>query len=65
MQERLAVAVVGMTRGAVVDPCDGAEVAGLLLGAGVVDVHVEAVGAGYLHGFELVSGRRGDGREAA
>ncbi|MBK6405916.1 MAG: class I SAM-dependent methyltransferase [Holophagales bacterium] len=57
LQERLAVAVVGMTRGAVVDPCDGAEVAGLLSGAGLVDVRVEAAGAGYLHGFELVTGR--------
>lgn len=58
LQERLAVAVVGMTRGAVVDPCDGAEVAGLLSGAGLVDVRVEAAGAGYLHGFELVTGRQ-------
>ena len=57
MQERLAVAVVGMTRGAVVEPCDGAEVARLLLGAGLADVRIEAVGAGYLHGFELVTGR--------
>jgi SAM-dependent methyltransferase len=64
MQERLAVAVVGLTRGAVVDPCDGAEVAGLLLGAGLVDVRVEAVGAGYLHGFELVVGRLGNRLEA-
>ncbi len=59
LQERLAVAVVGMTRGAVVDPCDGAEVAGLLSGAGLADVRVEDVGAGYLHGFELVTGRQG------
>ena len=57
-QERLAVAVVGMTRGAVVEPCDGDEVAALFLAAGLVDVRVESVGAGYLHGFELVSGRR-------
>lgn len=58
VQERLAVAVVGMTKGAVVEPCDGDEVAALFLGAGLVDVRVESVGAGYLHGFELVSGRR-------
>jgi SAM-dependent methyltransferase len=59
MQERLAVAVVGMTRGAVVDPCDGVEVSGLLSAAGLVGVRVESVGAGYLHGFELVTGRQG------
>lgn len=58
LQEQLAVAVVGMTRGAVIDPCDGAEVAGLLSGAGFVDVRAENVGAGYLHGFELVTGRQ-------
>lgn len=57
-QERLAVAVLGITRGAAVAPCDGAEVAGLFSRAGLVDVRVEDVGAGYLHGFELVSGRR-------
>jgi len=57
-QERIAVAVLGMTRGAVVEPCDGAEVAGLLFAAGLVDVGVESAGDGYLHGFELVSGRR-------
>ena len=65
LQERLAVAVVGMTRGAVVDPCDGAEVAGLLLGAGLADVRVEPVGAGYLHGFELVTGRSAGGRQGS
>ena len=58
MQERLAVAVLGLTRGAVVAPCDGAEVAALLSQAGFLDVRVEDAGAGYLHGFELVSGRR-------
>ena len=58
IQERLAVAVLGLTRGAVVAPCDGAEVAELLSRAGLHDVRVEDAGAGYLHGFELVSGRR-------
>ena len=58
IQERLAVAVLGLTRGAVVAPCDGAEVAALLSQAGLLDVRVEDAGAGYLHGFELVSGRR-------
>lgn len=59
LQEKLAVAVLGMTKGAVVEPCDGAEVAALLREAGLVDVHVVSVGEGYLHGFELVSGRWG------
>lgn len=58
LQERLVVAVLGWTRGSAVDPCDGAEVAALLAAAGVVDVHVEDAGAGFLHGFELVSGRK-------
>jgi SAM-dependent methyltransferase len=57
LQERFAVAL-GVTRGVVVTPCDGAEVASLLSQAGLVDVRVEDVGAGYAHGFELVSGRR-------
>ena len=57
LQERLAV-VLGVTRGDVVEPCDGAEVAALLSAAGLVDVRVEDAGAGYAHGFELVSGRR-------
>lgn len=57
LQERLAV-VLGVTRGAVVEPCDGAEVAALLSAAGLVGVRVEDAGAGYAHGFELVSGRR-------
>ena len=58
VQERLVVAVLGWTRGAAVEPCDGAEVAALLATAGLVDVRVEDAGAGYLHGFELVSGRK-------
>lgn len=58
LQERLAT-LLGVTRGAVVDPCDGAEVAALLRGAGLDDVAVEDAGAGYLHGFEIVSGRKG------
>lgn len=57
LQERLAV-VLGITRGAVVEPCDGAEVAALLGAAGLVGVRVEDAGAGYAHGFEIVSGRR-------
>jgi 2-polyprenyl-3-methyl-5-hydroxy-6-metoxy-1,4-benzoquinol methylase len=57
LQERLAVAVLGLTRGAVVDPCDGAEVAAILEAGGLVDVRVADAGAGYLHGFELVSAR--------
>jgi SAM-dependent methyltransferase len=55
-QERLAV-LLGVTRGEVVDPCDGAEVGSLLEGAGLGDVRVEDAGAGHVHGFELVSGR--------
>lgn len=58
LQERLVVAVLGWTRGSAVEPCDGAEVAALLEAAGLVDVRVEDAGAGYLHGFELVSGRK-------
>jgi SAM-dependent methyltransferase len=58
LQEWLVVAVLGWTRGAAVEPCDGAEVAALLSTAGLVDVRVEDAGAGYLHGFELVSGRK-------
>jgi hypothetical protein len=65
LQERFAVAVLGMTKGAVVEPCDGAEVAALFREAGLVDVRVESVGAGYLHGFELVSGRCGRALEAS
>jgi 2-polyprenyl-3-methyl-5-hydroxy-6-metoxy-1,4-benzoquinol methylase len=57
LQEKLAV-VLGVTRGAVVEPCDGAEVAALLSRAGLAGVRVEAAGAGYAHGFEVVSGRR-------
>lgn len=60
VQERLAVAVFGLTRGDVVAPCDGADVASLLSQAGLLGVHVEDAGAGYVHGFELVSGRRAD-----
>ena len=58
LQERFVVAVLGWTRGSAVEPCDGAEVAALLATAGLVDVRVEDAGAGYLHGFELVSGRK-------
>ncbi len=65
IQERLAVAVLGLTRGEVVAPCDGAEVAALLSKAGLLDVRVENAGAGYVHGFELVSGRRADAVRSA
>ncbi|MHB1046066.1 MAG: class I SAM-dependent methyltransferase [Thermoanaerobaculia bacterium] len=58
LQERLVVAVFGWTRGSAVEPCDGAEVAALLAAAGLVDVRAEDAGAGYIHGFELVSGRK-------
>ncbi len=58
LQERLVVVVLGWTRGAAVEPCDGAEVAALLGEAGFVGVRVEDAGAGHLHGFELVSGRK-------
>ncbi len=64
LQERLAT-LLGVTRGSVVDPCDGGEVAALLREAGFDDVRVEDVGAGYLHGFELVSARNGRPRAEA
>jgi SAM-dependent methyltransferase len=57
LQERLAVGL-GVTRGATVALCDGAEVSRILSGAGFVDVTVSDIGDGYLHGFELVRGRR-------
>jgi SAM-dependent methyltransferase len=57
LQERLAIAL-GVTRGAAVEPCDGAEITGLLGGAGLVPSQVADVGAGYSHGFELIRGRR-------
>jgi SAM-dependent methyltransferase len=56
-QERLAAAL-GITRGAAVAPCDGEEIAELLLRAGLAGVGVADVGRGYLHGFELVTARR-------
>jgi SAM-dependent methyltransferase len=65
IQERLAVAVLGFTRGAVVVPCDGAEVAALFSAAGLLDVRVEDAGTGYVHGFELVSGVRAEAGTAA
>lgn len=61
LQERAAV-LLGVTRGEVVAPCDGAEVAALLEEAGLVGVRVEDVGAGFVHGFELVRGCRGSAR---
>ena len=57
VQERLAVAL-GITRGGTVAICDGAEIAELLRNAGLEDVAVADIGAGYVHGFELVTGRR-------
>lgn len=65
IQERLAVAVLGFTHGEVVAPCDGAEVASLFTQAGLLDVRVEDAGAGYVHGFELVTGRREDAGASA
>ncbi len=59
LQERVAVFALRMTAGAAVETCDGAEVAALMTEAGLADVEVRGIGAGYLHGFELVSGRRG------
>ena len=61
-QERLAL-LLGVTRGAAVEPCDGAEIAALLERAGLEGVAVTSVGSGYVHGFELVEGRtpRGPG----
>jgi SAM-dependent methyltransferase len=60
-QERLA-ALLGVTRGAAVDPCDGEEIASLLRDAGLERVTVSDAGSGYLHGFELVEGRLPDRR---
>ncbi len=57
VQERLAVGL-GITRGAAVAPCDGEEVAELLLRAGLAGVGIAGVGRGTLHGFELVTARR-------
>jgi SAM-dependent methyltransferase len=57
VQERLAVGL-GITRGGAVAICDGAEIAGLLRDARLEGVAVADAGAGYAHGFELVTGRR-------
>jgi SAM-dependent methyltransferase len=57
VQERLAVGL-GVTRGRAVSVCDGEEIAALLRGAGLGGVRVTGVGAGYAHGFELVTARR-------
>jgi SAM-dependent methyltransferase len=59
IQERLAV-LLGVTRGAAVDPCDGAEIEALLAAAGMGSIRVTAVGSGYSHGFEVVEGRLPD-----
>lgn len=64
IQERLA-AVLGVTRGEVVAPCDGEELASLFSTAGLLSVRVEDAGAGYVHGFEVVSGRRGGAETSA
>ncbi len=61
LQERLAV-VLGVTRGAAVEPCDGREIAALLSGQGLESITVRTVGSGYTHGFELVEGRLPDRR---
>lgn len=55
LQERLAL-LLGVTRGAAVEPCDGAEIAVLLERAGLEGVKVTPAGDGYVHGFELVEG---------
>ena len=57
LQERLAV-WLHVTEGAAVAPCDGAEIAALLEGAGLAAPVVTSVGAGYAHGFEMVTARR-------
>ena len=57
VQERLAVGL-GVTLGGAVAICDGAEIAALLRDAGLVGVAVADAGAGYVHGFELVTGRK-------
>lgn len=57
VQERLAVGL-GVTRGSAVSVCDGEEIARLLRGAGLEGIRVTGVGAGYVHGFELVTARR-------
>jgi SAM-dependent methyltransferase len=57
VQERLAVGL-GITRGGAVAICDGAEIAARFRDAGLVGVAVADAGAGYVHGFELVTGRR-------
>jgi hypothetical protein len=59
MQERLAV-LLGVTRGAAVEPCDGAEIAALFEAAEMEAIRVTAVGSGYSHGFEIVEGRLPD-----
>lgn len=64
LQERAAVRLLGLTRGASVAPCDGAEIAGLLGRAGLSRVETQDVGSGYSHGFELVRGVR-EGAAAA
>jgi SAM-dependent methyltransferase len=55
LQEGMATRF-GVTRGAVVAPCDGEEIARLARTAGLESIAVADVGAGYLHGFELVTG---------
>ncbi len=61
LQERLAV-LLGITRGAAVEPCDGEEIRALLSAAGLESISVTTAGSGYLHGFELVDGRLPGGR---
>ncbi|MEO7921788.1 MAG: methyltransferase domain-containing protein, partial [Thermoanaerobaculia bacterium] len=57
-QEHAAVSLLRFTAGSVVDPCDGNEVAGYLAAAGLSEIAVTDVGGRYLHGFELITGRR-------
>ncbi|HEV8268951.1 MAG TPA: class I SAM-dependent methyltransferase [Thermoanaerobaculia bacterium] len=58
MQERVAVSLLGLTRGASVAPCDGREIAVLMNAVGLAGVSIVPIGSGYLHGFELVTGTK-------
>jgi SAM-dependent methyltransferase len=59
LQERVSVELLGRIRGATVAPMDGAALLRLVEQAGLEEVVAAEIGAGYLHGFALVSGRRG------
>jgi len=55
LQEKAATGL-GITHGEACAPCDGAEVARYMEGCGLRGIEVDDIGAGYLHGFELVTG---------